>query len=92
MIAEQQRSIPCVHSSTPLRAVDRIGDLEHAALCATIRALWRKEHMLAQYSPADELSLNLNVLDVHALSMLKKRILSRLHTHIAAQCSLRTAA
>jgi hypothetical protein len=55
-----------------------------AALCATIRALWRKERLLGAYAPPAELCLDLAELDSAALRALRAQIMTRLRAHIAA--------
>ncbi len=55
-----------------------------AALCATIRALWRKERHLGAYAPPAELCLDLAELDAAALRALRAQITARLRAQIAA--------
>jgi hypothetical protein len=81
---QQQRRRRTAARGARRASVTRLNSPEPAALRATIRALWCKERTLGVYSPADEVGLDLETLDLNDLRALKTRILARLHHRITS--------
>jgi hypothetical protein len=88
MVAHQHKSARSTRrrrTRAPQEQAEPIYTPDSDALSATIRALWAKERRLGCYSPAEELGLDLEALEIEALRALRARIQGRLHAHVQAR-------